>query len=89
MTLSIVLDSAGRFVLPKAIRERLHLTAGAKMKLEVIANKIQLTPEPNETVRIVKKGGIMVLSGCCKNFDAVRAIKTARNERDKSSRTPR
>lgn len=82
MTSSITLDGAGRLVLPKAVRERLHLRAGAKMKLEVFADKIELTPEPDENVRVMKKGGLLVLTGVGKNFDAVKAIKAAREERD-------
>ena len=82
MISSITLDSAGRLVLPKAVRERLHLHAGAKMKLEVVADKIELTPEPDENVRVVKKGGLLLLTGLGENFDAVKAIKAAREERE-------
>ena len=82
MSSSITLDHAGRFVLPKSVRERLHLRAGTRMKLEVIADKIELTAEPDANVRVVKKGGMLVLSGLAENFDAVKAVKAARDERD-------
>ena len=81
MIASITLDSAGRLVLPKAVRERRQLRAGAKMKLEVVAEKIELIPAPDENVRVVKKAGLRLLSGLGKNFDAVKAIKAAREER--------
>lgn len=82
MTTSITLDSAGRLVLPKTVRDRLHLRAGAKLKLELVADKIELTPEPNENVRVVKKGGLLVVTGLEGGFDAVKAVKAAREERE-------
>jgi AbrB family looped-hinge helix DNA binding protein len=57
MTATITIDSAGRLVLPKAMRDRLHLRAGSKLSADVIAGKIELTPEPNENVRLVRTLG--------------------------------
>ncbi len=52
------------------------------MKLEVIADKIELTAEPDTKVRLVEKDGMLVLRGVAKNFDAVKTLKAARDERD-------
>lgn len=82
MTATITIDSAGRFILPKAIRDRLHLRAGSKMKVDVIADKIELTPQPDENVRLVRKGKRLIVIGVKGPFDAVEAIKAVRDERD-------
>jgi AbrB family looped-hinge helix DNA binding protein len=82
MSATITIDIAGRLVLPKAMRDRLHLRAGSKLKADVIADKIELTPEPDESVRLVRRGKLLVITGMKKPFDAVAAIKAARVERD-------
>jgi AbrB family looped-hinge helix DNA binding protein len=82
MTATITIDTAGRFVLPKAMRDRLHLRAGSKLKADIIADKIELTPEPDEGVRLVRKGKLLVITGVKKPFDAVAAVKAAREDRD-------
>ncbi len=82
MTATITIDSAGRFILPKAIRDRLHLRAGSKVKVDVIADKIELTPQPDENVRLVRKGKRLIVIGVKGPFDAVEAIKAVRDERD-------
>ena len=81
MTATITIDAAGRFVLPKAMRERLHLRKGAKLRADVIGDKIELTPEPDADVRIERRGKLMVIVGG-PPFDAVAAIKADRDERD-------
>ena len=81
MTATITIDNAGRLVLPKAMRDRLHLSAGSKLKADVIADKIELTPEPDADVRIERRGKLLVIVGG-PPFDAVAAIKADREERD-------
>ncbi len=81
MTATITIDAAGRCVLPKSIRERLHLSAGAKLKAELIADKIELTPEPASEVRTVRNGKRLVLTGL-NGFNAVEAVKAAREAYD-------
>lgn len=81
MSSTITMDTAGRLVLPKAMRDRLHLRAGSKLRIDVIADKIELTPEPDEGVRLVRKGGLLVITGMKKPFDAVAAVRAAREER--------
>ena len=81
MTATITIDAAGRFVLPKDMRERLHLRKGAKLRADVIGDKIELTPEPDADVRIERRGKLLVIVGG-PPFDAVAAIKADREERE-------
>ena len=43
MTTTITLDKTGRVLLPSAVRRRLNLLPGAKLKLELLAERIELT----------------------------------------------
>jgi AbrB family looped-hinge helix DNA binding protein len=81
MSATITVDAAGRFVLPKSIRDRLHLRAGTRLRADVVADRIELTPEPDADVRIEQRGKRMVIVGGGR-FDAVQAVKAAREERD-------
>ncbi len=81
MSATITIDAAGRFVLPKSIRDRLHLRAGTKLRVDIVADKIELTPEPDADVRIERRGKRMVIVGG-PPFDAVKAIKADRDDRD-------
>ena len=46
MKTAITMDSAGRVVLPSEIRRRLNLRPGSRLLLSVVAERIELTPEP-------------------------------------------
>lgn len=50
------MDSAGRVVLPKAVRERARLKPGTPLEVRVIDGRVELEPACAE-VRIEKKGG--------------------------------
>ncbi len=78
MNSSIVLDKAGRLVLPKAIRDRLHLSAGSKLRAEVVGDKLELTPEATE-VQLVKRGKRRVVVGW-EGFDAAKAVQEMRED---------
>jgi len=78
MSATLTLDKAGRLVLPKLIRERLHLRAGAKLRLEVVGDKLELTQEVAE-VKIVKRGKRRVVVGW-EGFDAAIAVREARED---------
>lgn len=81
MTTTITIDRAGRLVLPKAMRDRLHLGAGSKLRADIIADKIELTPEPTEGVKLVKKGKLLVITGARPNTSADEAIRADREDR--------
>lgn len=82
MTATVTIDSAGRLVLPKAMRDKLHLRAGSKLTADIVADKIELKPEPDDEVRMVRKGKRWVLTGFKGPVDAGAAVKAAREERD-------
>jgi AbrB family looped-hinge helix DNA binding protein len=68
------LDKAGRIIIPKAIREKLHLA----LQAEVIGDRIELTLLPPE-IRLEKKGKrrVVVETG---SFNAVEAVAEARED---------
>ena len=78
MSTAVVLDKAGRFVLPKQIRDRLNLSAGSKMRIEVVGDKLELSLQVEEP-KIVKRGKRRVVVGW-KGFDATEAVNEARKE---------
>lgn len=57
--MTVTMDSAGRVVLPKAIRERAKLTPGVSLDVRVVDGRIELEPA-SPARRIVKKGDIWV-----------------------------
>lgn len=78
MTATITIDKAGRVVLPKSIRERLHLREGSRLKVEVLGDRLELTQEAPE-VRVEMRGKRRVVVGW-DGFDAAGAVKAAREE---------
>lgn len=84
MNETITMDSAGRIVLPKAVRRRLHLQPGARLLLDVVAERIELTPEPQADAALqTTPGQRTVLRPSGKAFDAAAAT---RAERDAQAR---
>ena len=84
MSQPITMDQAGRIVLPMAVRRRLNLAPGARLMLDAVAQRIELTPEPQaEAELVVTAGRRTVLRPTGKAFDAAAAT---RAERDAQSR---
>lgn len=75
------LDRFGRIVIPKKIREDLHLQVGSSIRIEEGDGEIVLKPIEGEP-SLVKKDGVLVFSG-----KAVGSVETAveehRQERNK------
>lgn len=68
-------------MLPKALRDRLNLKAGAQLRAEVVAGRIELTPVADERQPgITRKGGIAVLSRSGVPVDAAAAIAGERED---------
>ena len=88
MSQSTTIDSAGRIVVPVSVRRRLNLAPGSRLRLDVVAERIELTPEA-EPEPLVRQGTRLVLkpSGklSSKRSDAaaqVRAEREAQARRD-------
>jgi AbrB family looped-hinge helix DNA binding protein len=82
MTLKI--DSAGRIVVPKPLRERLGLTAGAEVELTEAPEGLLLKPV-NKRPSLVHKGPFLIHQGTPPpGFDAVRAVEQDREDRLRS-----
>lgn len=82
MSISTTLDRVGRIVVPSEIRRRLSLTPGSRLRMEVVAERIELTPEP--AMRdLVRKGRRLVLAPTGEPFNAATAV---RADRDAQSR---
>jgi len=62
MTSTLVLDSAGRVVLPKKLREELRIGPGDSLDLESDGDRVILRPSRAES-RLRQKDGIWVYRG--------------------------
>ena len=84
MSQPITIDCAGRIVLPIEVRRRMNLQPGSRLMLDVVAQRIELTPEPQADAELVVKAGRRtVLRPTGKTFDAAAAT---RAERDAQAR---
>jgi AbrB family looped-hinge helix DNA binding protein len=84
MKTAITMDSAGRVVLPSETRRRLNLRPGSRLLLSVVAERIELTPEPQADAKLQRSAsGRTVLAPTGKPFDAAA---TVRSERDRQAR---
>jgi AbrB family looped-hinge helix DNA binding protein len=79
MSQAITIDRAGRIVLPAELRRQLNLVPGSRLLLEVVAQRIELTPEPQQTAELaLSPGRRMVLRASGKAFDAAAATRAER-----------
>lgn len=88
MKSALTVDSAGRIVLPSAVRRALNLTAGSRLRLDLVAQRIELTPEPDTDAGLLvvpgqrtvlrpvgKPGNAAALVRAERDAQAVRAVK--------------
>ena len=80
----VTIDSAGRLIVPKPLREQFNLTPGCTLEIEAAADGITLRradPEPT----LVRKQGILVHHGAGRAMldigEFVRAERNARHAR--------
>lgn len=84
MNQPITMDSAGRIVVPREVRRQLGLGAGSTLLLDVVAQRIELTPQPRADAELlVRAGKRTVLRASGEAFDAAAAT---RAERDAQAR---
>ncbi len=85
MSTTVVLDKAGRLVIPKSLREELHLGPGDALQLENHGEQITLRPI-RSTMPIRKEDGVWVYrSGHPSRSDIHDLIEEGRDERLRSN----
>lgn len=84
---AITVDRAGRIVLPVSVRRQLNLRAGSRLTLDVVAQRIELTPQPEaEPAVLLTQGGRTVLQASGEPFDAVAAVRAERQAQARRGR---
>ncbi len=83
MSYAISMDKAGRIVIPKAVRERLGADETTVFKLDVVLDRIEISPqeETGSKSRIAQKSGMWVISASGKKFSAAEAVRQDREDR--------
>ena len=80
----ITIDTAGRLVVPKPLREQFNLTPGCELEIEAVADGMTLRGVDAEPA-LVRKQGILVHHGATRSpldiGDFVRTERDARHER--------
>lgn len=72
------LDSTGRVVVPAEVRKKLGLATGARFSVDVVGDRIELTPEALPESAVVRKAGRLVLAASGQALDATAAIRAER-----------
>ncbi len=81
------MDSAGRVVLPKALRERFNLVGGSRLELVAVGDRMELTPiADSPEPEISEANGLLVIPATGKPIDVVDALNADREERDSGHR---
>ena len=80
MTADLTIDGAGRIVLPSGVRRALNLSAGSRLRLDVVAQRIELTPAPDTDAELlVVPGRRTVLRPNGKRSDAAALVRAERD----------
>ena len=61
MKTTVTIDHAGRIVVPKAVRNALHLTAGTVLRLEQEGDHLSLTPAAREASLSIENGTPLIM----------------------------
>jgi AbrB family looped-hinge helix DNA binding protein len=81
----VTIDSAGRLVVPKAIRERLHLTKGSRLKIRENDSCLILERIPEECIPAEVDGLLLIRGRLAGEIPDHRAIRDQRTRRLVSS----
>jgi len=79
--MKLKVDRTGRIVLPKRIRDRLHLHPGAELNLQEGPEGLVLRPV-GQRASLIEKGGVLIhLGQAPRSFDWDRVVEDHREER--------
>ena len=82
MRLLVEIDKAGRIVIPKKMRDALHLTPGTRLRIERHHHQIHLEPDAPEPHVEIRDGFAVLVGGPPLTGDDVnRAIEESRERR--------
>jgi len=83
MEKTITMDGAGRIVLPKPLRDRMHLEGGGELRVEMVGDHLELTPvNQRDAPSLVRKKGLLIVAASGEPCDAIEAIRADREERE-------
>ena len=83
--MEVTIDKAGRLVLPKEVRVRLHLSAGDVLDAEIGVNEVWLRPRHAAAARITRIGqrSVWDAPGAVATLEEIEnALQRGRSERD-------
>jgi AbrB family looped-hinge helix DNA binding protein len=87
MSRAITIDRAGHIVLPAELRRRLNLGPGSRLRLDVVAQHIELTPETEPATELtVSAGSRTVLRPTGEPLDAAAAVRAEREAQARPDR---
>lgn len=88
MTETVTMDKAGRLVLPKAVRDALHLSPGDRLELDLTGDHVTLRPRKPEPPLSRERGVWVYTSGEPLSAEEVRdAIRGSRQARSRAYQT--
>ena len=79
MKQTLQIDPAGRIVLPVAVRRQLNLGPGSRLTLDVVAQRIELTPQADDDALLRRPGQRTMLKPTGLAFDAAAAVRAERD----------
>lgn len=82
--MEVTLDEHGRIVVPKSLREKLGLEAGAELTLEVEGDQLLLKPTPERSALEERDGLLVSTAEVDREVDVQAVIDDARAERSQN-----
>jgi bifunctional DNA-binding transcriptional regulator/antitoxin component of YhaV-PrlF toxin-antitoxin module len=77
----ISMDSTGRLVIPKNVRQALNASEGAVFEAELLGNRIELTLKEEQSSKLRCKGKLLIVPRQGVAIDAVETVESTRRER--------
>ncbi len=81
MKTMIAMDSFGRLVLPKSIRQSLNTPPTALFEAEIVGNRLELKLAAPESGKLRQRGKLLVVPKQGVAIDAVQAVEQTRRDR--------